>query len=224
MGRPPIGKRAMSGSERQRRYLDRLLQTAQGDTKLKSELAAAQARIQKLTSELAAAKAPGDGDTTLKAELAAAKARIAELEAANTMLKAEIAAWAGAGRPPPKSRLEEARAQATAERKAKRAAAAEARRAAAGVQEPPDVPTLLAENESITQQLKAARTQIRNLKGQISYTTRMQGAVFTPELEKAIRVCLHPDWVTDAKQQRRYEQTLAEFNAVMDAKKKGRAR
>jgi hypothetical protein len=80
MGRPPIGKRAMSGSERQRRYLDRLLQTAQGDDALKSELAAAKVRIQKLTSELAAAKAPGDGSATLMAELAAARARIQELE------------------------------------------------------------------------------------------------------------------------------------------------
>lgn len=197
MGRPPIGKRAMSSAERQRRYWQRVLQgeAAQPDDAAKAQSAA------------------------LEQELARARQRIAELETTSTQRQ-----------PPPfphprtAAEWEALKAKATAERKAKRAAAAEARRAVAGVQEPPDVPTLLAENESITQQLKAARTQIRNLKGQISYFTRMQGAVFTPELEKNIRVCLHPDWISDAKQKRRYEETLAEFNAVMDTKKKGRAR
>ena len=195
MGRPPIGKRAMSSAERQRRYWQRVLQgeAAQPDAAAKAQNAA------------------------LEQELARARQRIAELEAA-----------VGTQRQPPPfphprtaAEWEALKAKATAERKAKRAAA---RRAVAGVQEPPDVPTLLAENESLTQQLKATRTQIRNLKGQISYFTRMQGAVFTPELEKNIRVCLHPDWISDAKQKRRYEETLAEFNAVMDTKKKGRAR
>ena len=195
MGRPPIGKRAMSSAERQRRYWQRVLQgeAAQPDDAAKAQSAA------------------------LEQELARARQRIAELEAA-----------VGTQRQPPPfphprtaAEWEALKAKATAERKAKRAAA---RRAVAGVQEPPDVPTLLAENESLTQQLKATRTQIRNLKGQISYFTRMQGAVFTPELEKNIRVCLHPDWISDAKQKRRYEETLAEFNAVMDTKKKGRAR
>jgi hypothetical protein len=198
VGRPPIGKRAMSSAERQRRYWQRVLQgeAAQPDDAAKAQSAA------------------------LEQELARARQRIAELEAA-----------VGTQRQPPPfphsrtaAEWEALKAKATAERKAKRAAAAEARRAVAGVQEPPDVPTLLAENESLTQQLKATRTQIRNLKGQISYFTRMQGAVFTPELEKNIRVCLHPDWISDAKQKRRYEETLAEFNAVMDTKKKGRAR
>jgi hypothetical protein len=195
VGRPPIGKRAMSSAERQRRYWQRVLQgeAAQPDAAAKAQNAA------------------------LEQELARARQRIAELEAA-----------VGTQRQPPPfphprtaAEWEALKAKATAERKAKRAAA---RRAVAGVQEPPDVPTLLAENESLTQQLKATRTQIRNLKGQISYFTRMQGAVFTPELEKNIRVCLHPDWVSDAKQKRRYDETLAEFNAVMDTKKKGRAR
>jgi hypothetical protein len=195
VGRPPIGKRAMSSAERQRRYWQRVLQgeAAQPDAAAKAQNAA------------------------LEQELARARQRIAELEAA-----------VGTQRQPPPfphprtaAEWEALKAKATAERKAKRAAA---RRAVAGVQEPPDVPTLLAENESLTQQLKATRTQIRNLKGQISYFTRMQGAVFTPELEKNIRVCLHPDWISDAKQKRRYEETLAEFNAVMDTKKKGRAR
>jgi hypothetical protein len=67
MGRPPIGKRAMSGSERQRRYLDRLLQGAQTDATLKAENAALKAEIKKL-------KASGDGNAALKAELAAAEA------------------------------------------------------------------------------------------------------------------------------------------------------
>jgi hypothetical protein len=44
-GRPPLGKQAMSGAERQRRYLERLLKGAETDTALKTELAQAKKRI-----------------------------------------------------------------------------------------------------------------------------------------------------------------------------------
>jgi hypothetical protein len=64
MGRPPIGKRAMSGAERQRRYLDRLLRGA----KPTPDTAKLQARIRELEAQLA----------QTKKELARAKARIAE--------------------------------------------------------------------------------------------------------------------------------------------------
>jgi hypothetical protein len=52
MGRPPIGKQAMSGAERQRRYLDRLLHSAKA-TKPSNELA-------QLRKELAQAKQQRD--------------------------------------------------------------------------------------------------------------------------------------------------------------------
>ena len=217
MGRPPIGKRAMSSIERQRRYWERVLQAGQIDATLKAENAALKTEIEELKARSTAAAQARVAELTR--ELAAAKARIAELEAASTQRQPPPF-------PHPRTAAEWAalKARAAAERKAKRAAMAEVRRAAAGMQEPPDVATLLTDNESLQQQLKATRTQIKNLKGQIHYTTVMQGAVFTPELEKKIRVCLHPDWVTDPKQQRRYDETLAEFNAVMDTKKKGRVR
>jgi cell division protein FtsB len=193
MGRPPIGKRAMSSAERQRRYWERVLQGgARSD------------------------------DAALRAELAAAKARIAELGAENAALKAKIAKAQGKPPPFPHPRTaadwESLKAAATAERKAKRAQAKAARLAAAVAERPEaDVPTLLAENESLKQQLKATRTQIRHLRSEVSYITNARGAAFTPALEKQIRICLHPDWVTDSKQKRRYEKTLADFNAVMDA-------
>jgi anthranilate/para-aminobenzoate synthase component I len=47
-GRPPLGKQAMSGAERQRRYLERLLKGAETDTALKTELAQAKKRIAEL--------------------------------------------------------------------------------------------------------------------------------------------------------------------------------
>jgi hypothetical protein len=49
MGRPPIGKRAMTGAERQRRYLARLLHDgAKPDTAKDHEIAALKARIAQL--------------------------------------------------------------------------------------------------------------------------------------------------------------------------------
>jgi ubiquinone biosynthesis protein UbiJ len=65
MGRPPIGKHAMSGAERQRRYLARLLSDAKPARKPDGELTRLQAEV-----------------AGLKQELAAAKARIAEVVAA----------------------------------------------------------------------------------------------------------------------------------------------
>jgi hypothetical protein len=74
-------------------------------------------------------------------------------------------------------------------------------------------------DEARERRIKALTTEVRNLKAQIRYIMGHDGALFTPELERKIRVCLHPDWVTDPKQRRRYEEAAAEFNAVMDATK-----
>jgi predicted RNase H-like nuclease (RuvC/YqgF family) len=55
MGRPPLGKHAMSGAERQRRYIDKLINpAAKPETaKLKQDLAAARARIAEVEAKLA---------------------------------------------------------------------------------------------------------------------------------------------------------------------------
>src|SRR5207253_4555882 len=98
------------------------------------------------------------------------------------------AAWGTQRQPPPippprtAAEWEALKAKATAERKAKRTATAAARRLAAGVTAPLDVPTLLAENDSLRQQLKATQTQMRNLKSEVIYIRKMHdGVVFTPE-------------------------------------------
>lgn len=68
MGRPPIGKHALSGAERQRRYLAGLIARAAGDGAAKpaqpakpdataQALAQAQARVRELQAEVAALKA-----------------------------------------------------------------------------------------------------------------------------------------------------------------------
>src|SRR5262249_54644012 len=78
-GRPPLGKRAMSGAERQRRYLDRLLR-AQGNT---AEVAALQAQLAQAIAELEAGRNQSRGENaTLKAENATLKAEVARLQAA----------------------------------------------------------------------------------------------------------------------------------------------
>jgi hypothetical protein len=61
MGRPPIGKQAMSGAERQRRYLDRLLHSAKA-TKPSNELA-------QLRKELAQAKQQRDSALAERTDL-----------------------------------------------------------------------------------------------------------------------------------------------------------
>jgi uncharacterized small protein (DUF1192 family) len=97
-GRPPLGKQAMSGAERQRRYLDRRLKVAQTDTALKAELAQARKRI----AELEARAAELEAETgRLKAKATTGQApphdgaagkRIAALEAEIAKLKAELQA------------------------------------------------------------------------------------------------------------------------------------
>ena len=86
MGRPPIGKTAMSGAERQRKYLARLLSGAKPsitpapDSALVQELAQAKARIAVLAAIDEATE-----------EIAKLKARIAELQTENAALKHALA-------------------------------------------------------------------------------------------------------------------------------------
>ena len=55
MGRPPIGKAAMSGAERQRRYFARLLKPDARLAAAKDEIAKLRARIAELEREAAKA-------------------------------------------------------------------------------------------------------------------------------------------------------------------------
>jgi hypothetical protein len=70
MGRPPIGKHAMSGAERQRRYLEKLL--------------GGKSTVSSVTKQTKA-------DEAKDREIAALRARIAKLEAENAALKAQLA-------------------------------------------------------------------------------------------------------------------------------------
>jgi predicted RNase H-like nuclease (RuvC/YqgF family) len=76
MGRPPIGRQAMSGAERQRRYFGRLL-----DSKLKSAaLAQLKHELAQLKHELAHAKAQAAKKTRKGAEPSRTRADTGELE------------------------------------------------------------------------------------------------------------------------------------------------
>jgi hypothetical protein len=55
MGRPPIGAKAMSGAERQRRYFDRLLKPDARLAAAKAEIAKLKARIAELERDVAKA-------------------------------------------------------------------------------------------------------------------------------------------------------------------------
>jgi len=57
MGRPPIGKRAMSGAERQRSYLARLLEPSEALKNRDREIAKLKARIAELEAKLARERA-----------------------------------------------------------------------------------------------------------------------------------------------------------------------
>ena len=142
MGRPPIGKQAMSGAERQRRYLDR-----QGD--------GLKARIRELEAEQRATKHATKPDKAAAELIATLQAEIARLRAA-----AETQQQQAQERPRTAADLLARKAQATAAKAAKLAEAKAAMLAAAAAERPDaDVPTLLAENDALKAQLKAARNE-----------------------------------------------------------------
>jgi hypothetical protein len=167
MGRPPIGKQAMSSAERTRRYREKF-QSA--------------------------------GAVVLEAQLARARERIAALEAEVAGLKA--AANAQQQQPPPRTAadLRAWKAQTTAAKSAKRAEAKAARlRTAAAERSDADLPTLLAENDSLKQQIKAAQTRVRNLTQELRHTRQhFEGlaektGAMDFATESALAKCLHTE-------------------------------
>ena len=216
MGRPPIGDRAMSAAERKRRqrakqeYRDKATVTKPAAPQVEAVAAgdaAAQAKIAALEQELAAAKQ----------ENAALKAEVAKLKAAATDAQQR--------EPPPLPRtVAEMRAAAQAAKEAA-TAARKAKRAAGTRPAEPIEPVEAAEKiAALEQQLKAARTRIRNLTGEVrvmghSLHQAEQGQYMPPELRKAIQSRLHPDQFTKLEERRRYEKLSQDFNQLFGSQR-----
>jgi hypothetical protein len=95
MGRPPIGKHAMTGAERQRRYLERLLNSAKPEQQLsvtQLELAQARMRIAELEKTLESAPQHNRSQGELKVRAASRQefGEVAKLRAENVKLKGDI--------------------------------------------------------------------------------------------------------------------------------------
>jgi hypothetical protein len=144
----------------------------------------------------------------------AAAERIAALEAEVARLKADPRPrWTRA------ADLDAVRAERTAALAAKRAEAKAAKLAAAAAERPDaDVPTLLAENDALKQQLKAARTANKNLKGELHHfrqwheqeMARSGGMSFATH--RKIAKVLHPDTRKEASETD-IEDAYRQFNA-----------
>jgi hypothetical protein len=120
----------------------------------------------------------------------------AKQRARHEALEAELAKLKAQPPPRPRPTLAELKAQATAARKAKRAEAKAAGLAAATAECPvADAPTLLAENEGLKQQLKAAQTRIRNLTRELNAMREWTGGngEMNFATKSAIAKCIFPD-------------------------------
>ena len=214
VGRPPIGKRAMTGAERVRRY--RLLHatdkpvTKPAATVTKQASTAALARITELEQLNAA----------LVTELAHAKARIAELEARGKQPPP--------GPPPfPHPRTPEEwaalRLRVKQERKAERAA----KQAAKPVKPP------LPPDEERDRKIKTLTTRVRNVTAELRHFKQYHEREMTErelmsrDTSNAVAMCLHPDQRRNATEADK-DDAYKLFNAWKDdsnrAHRKGRGR
>jgi DNA repair exonuclease SbcCD ATPase subunit len=190
MGRPPIGKQAMSGAERQRRYLERLLAGKSSVTK---------------------SSAPADtADTAkLEAENKRLQARIAELEH-----KLALARTASGKVPESVAEMDAMRRIGEELDAAKRARAKAERLAKAPPVDAGETLETLAEKLRHEQQLrKAAQTRIRNLNAKIDTLIQRKKIPYSKALVRYVRSVLHPDRVTAPKERERLEQLSQEFNS-----------
>jgi hypothetical protein len=225
----------MTGKERQRRYVERLVAAGQPTA---AELAAAGLGPDELTAaELMAVKLSAGQVAAAKAQVAAEKAirddmeksfievlknrdaRIAQLEDELARRKHDKKA------PPPLSPddFSPARKQAVAEeRKAARAAAKAARAAAAPAPEQEEtIETLRAKLEASEKVRASQRTRITNLRRQV-YALADKRAVLMPKaLHKHIVACLHPDRAPrhddkarDARTQKLWTEHAQDFAAL----------
>jgi len=189
MGRPPIGKHAMSGAERQRQYMARLLAGKPSVTKQQAvrsdyhaliiENATLKKRITELEQKLALARMASGKTPESVAEMDAMRRVGEELAAAR-------------------------RARAKAERQAK----------APPVDAGETLETLAEKLRQREQQLKGAQTRIRNLKAENITMRERKTIPISKELLRTIRAkILHPDLVTDPKESKRLTRLSQEFNS-----------
>jgi hypothetical protein len=193
MGRPPIGERAMTAAEKQRRYRERKRRAAYGNSEP--------------VTEPRARAAAGDGErvSALQRENAQLRARIAELEAAFARERPAGTAGEKPFRPVPRDSAAWVKVKRTS-----------------GTGPAKEPPPPMPETEAVAKlerQLKAARTQIRNLRGQLKWATaeadRNTRLVMSKRLHRHIKAALHPDRAPqDAAAQRRWTALAQEFNGL----------
>jgi hypothetical protein len=132
----------------------------------------------------------------LKEKLARAEARITELEV--DIIRMTRATGVLPNQLPSAATMARMRMQEAAARKAKRDEA-KAQQAAAALAQPgaPDAATLMAENEELKQQLKALKTRVRNIKGELYMAREWKDAAEATGMSFATRGTimkpLHPD-------------------------------
>jgi hypothetical protein len=178
----------MTGAERQQRYLEKLVALAHGKP---------------------SATKPAQPDNRDR-EIDALKIRIAELEQ-----KLTLARMASGKLPESVAEMDAMRRIGDEIQAAKRAANKAARQAKAPPVDAGETLETLAEKLRQTQQqLKAAQTRIRNLKAE-NITIRQRKTIpISKELLRTIRAkILHPDLVTDPKEQKRLTRLSQEFNS-----------
>jgi hypothetical protein len=189
MGRPPIGKRAMSGAERVRRY--RLKHgTDRPVTKPVTKPAiAGDAMAQELAQQAAVTLDAATATiNTLKKMLALAEARIAELEKAGTVAAAEIAALKA-----------ELRALRNQEGQAK-----------AGAEHIPYA-ELQAHIAALVQELEGSRKEVDNARRLIAAANDFldrKARIVPHDMYQTLLRSTHPDRVTDPKAKARYEKAF----------------
>jgi hypothetical protein len=188
MGRPPIGKKAMTTAERQRRHWERVLGASKPAPKSAADAMEFDA---------------------LKRDLAQAKAKISELEK-----QLALARMARGKTPESVEEMVAMRRVADEVRSAERAAARARRHAEAAPPEPGETMESLAEKlRSKDRQLKAAQTRIRNLQVERIALAQRKTIPMSPDLVRTLRAAIHPDRApTDPKKRARLEEYSKEFN------------
>jgi hypothetical protein len=185
MGRPPIGKHAMSAAERQRRHRAQFR-----DTKPVTKPTAPQ---------------PDERDR----EIAALKARVAELER-----QLALAQMATGKVPKTVAEMMAIKRIADEVKAAERAAAKAARQAKAPpVDADETLETLTAKLRQRDQQLKSAKTRIRHLIDESVALRGRKTIAVSKELLRTMRAKMHPDTVTDPKERNRLTRLSQEFNS-----------
>lgn len=208
MGRPPVGKAAMSGAERTRRYRDRLRHNKPVTKPARPDHAALVRELAQVKAELAQAKplfeaelaqAKAQAMALVETELAQAKARIEELrqvtagadmaalKAENTELRKQLAQA--------KARISDMGMEMAAQTQAFRD---EVKRRAAKAKPKAEKPSLPPDEER-DRQIKSLKTRVRNLTAELHHErehaekAQSQTGAMDFRTTSAIAKCLFPD-------------------------------